>query len=1150
MKFLKRLSLAILSLLIVVLLLVLFLVRTETGTRTILSLAESWFPEPLSVGAVSGTLSDQLFFESLRWKDAAVDVHLRNVAVDVQLRDFLARRLTINRLSVERSDVVINERATPATQEQNAEPFSLGMPIAIELRQGVLSAIQISTGGSTYEIGSLELAATISGSSLQVDRLIVESPLAGLATRGEFQLEVPYSSDVTVQWSLEAEGQSFSGEGQLSGDWRAFDIEHSLQSPYSVRTNGQLAAKNGLSFELTNEWSELAVPVGDRTLESAEGSLDLDGTLSDFSLALATRLQIDKNPPLELRLSGSGTPESIVLKRVSVDGAGAALALDGEIRIGSAGASWDIALNGQGINPAVIGAPASGDLSIDAKVVGEFVNWETFSTDALLTSLGGTLNGQPVKGSGELKLANGEVQFDTLNVWLGKNSVRANGKVAADSGDFDAEIRAPVISQLWPGFSGSLTATLGITGSLELASVKLDLSAKDLKAGQIVLGQADIQAQGDGRAGSSLSVKLTDANLAGTQFTAIDVAADGALEEHDVRIQLKSGDAVASFGFKGGLAEKNYLGELKSGRLQFPDVRDWSLLEPSTFAVGPETQRLERTCFSASADERICVLVNRQANSGALQAEMLVRALPVGPLLATRIPSLDANGIVSGDLSVLAFDGGLSGEYRFSLAEGFLAEKVAAETREQSEVLRVPLTIEVDGAITDGTLLGKLNVASGSDGSLTADYRLEDLLADDGAIAINGNLDYSNLDVFSLLLPGIDLTSGSIAATLAVSGTRAVPIGGGNVDVRDAAMRVSALGTRIIELNLSVKPADAGRWSIAGGFTSGEGALSVTGLGDLRKDAVWLVDLDVDGDAAELVRLPDLLLTASPDLSLQFGRNAMRVSGRLLVPRASIVLDELPEGADQSSPDVVVHRAEEAIGDSNYPVEMDLELVAGEDVALTGYGLKAKLRGQLGLKGASIDVLQGFGELSLNDGVFKAYGQELTIDRGRLIFTGPLDNPRLDFRATRKVKVGTVGLQMLGTVLVPSSSLFSDPVLSDVETLSYLLTGRGLDGGASDNGNLMAGAAVALGLSQAGKIAAEVRSSIGLDELSIAGEGDSGELLAGKWIGSDLYLQYAFGIFDKIGSVLLRYRVSERLTFESRSGREQSLDLIYSVGRE
>ncbi|MEM7282636.1 MAG: translocation/assembly module TamB domain-containing protein, partial [Pseudomonadota bacterium] len=127
----------------------------------------------------------------------------------------------------------------------------------------------------------------------------------------------------------------------------------------------------------------------------------------------------------------------------------------------------------------------------------------------------------------------------------------------------------------------------------------------------------------------------------------------------------------------------------------------------------------------------------------------------------------------------------------------------------------------------------------------------------------------------------------------------------------------------------------------------------------------------------------------------------------------------------------------------------------------------------------------------------------------------------------------------------PQSSLFSDPSMLEADTLAFLITGRPIDQAGSQEGGQIVSAALALGVSN--NIATQVQTALGLDQLTLTGTGEDGQVLAGKQLGRRLYLQYAFGIFDKIGSVLLRYQLTDRLTFESESGAEQSLDLIYSV---
>ena len=83
----------------------------------------------------------------------------------------------------------------------------------------------------------------------------------------------------------------------------------------------------------------------------------------------------------------------------------------------------------------------------------------------------------------------------------------------------------------------------------------------------------------------------------------------------------------------------------------------------------------------------------------------------------------------------------------------------------------------------------------------------------------------------------------------------------------------------------------------------------------------------------------------------------------------------------------------------------------GEKLRIRGRGLDAGLRGELHITspGGRLNV---DGSLRAVNGTYQAYGQKLGIDRGVLIFVGPIENPRLDIEATRPnldVRVGVPG---------------------------------------------------------------------------------------------------------------------------------------------
>ena len=203
------------------------------------------------------------------------------------------------------------------------------------------------------------------------------------------------------------------------------------------------------------------------------------------------------------------------------------------------------------------------------------------------------------------------------------------------------------------------------------------------------------------------------------------------------------------------------------------------------------------------------------------------------------------------------------------------------------------------------------------------------------------------------------------------------------------------------------------------------------------------------------------------------------------------------------------------------------------------------------LRGGTHAPYTGNGKLSLREGRYKAYGQNLEIERGQLIFNGPLDNPQLDVRAVRRTTDVVAGIQLTGTPTQLRSNLFSEPSLGDAETLSYLLTGRPLTSAASSGeGDTLNAAAFALGVSSAGSIVSQVRSGLGLETLAVEGGAEDGRLIAGKRFGSRLLVEYGYGLIDKLGTLLLRYQLTDRIILESRTGTVSNFDILYSVKKQ
>jgi translocation and assembly module TamB len=277
------------------------------------------------------------------------------------------------------------------------------------------------------------------------------------------------------------------------------------------------------------------------------------------------------------------------------------------------------------------------------------------------------------------------------------------------------------------------------------------------------------------------------------------------------------------------------------------------------------------------------------------------------------------------------------------------------------------------------------------------------------------------------------------------------------------------------------------------------------------------------------------------------------------VPRASLEIVALPAQAVAPSPDAVVHGQTRANRSQPLQMRTAIELTLGDDVRYSALNLDTTVGGQLRIATEPNASANATGTLLL-DGTYDAYGQRLDLERGQLLFSGPLDNPGLDVRAIRKLDTTPtatateVGVELTGTLQQPSTRIVSTPAMSEADALSYLLFGRPVtanNGMGADETTTLQTAALSLGLQQALPVVQRFGNSLGLDELTVQSTtADAGELMAGKYISPKIFLRYSYGLFNRIGGLLLRFDVNDRFSVETRSGEFNSVDFLFTVEKD
>src|SRR6185437_2647779 len=214
--------------------------------------------------------------------------------------------------------------------------------------------------------------------------------------------------------------------------------------------------------------------------------------------------------------------------------------------------------------------------------------------------------------------------------------------------------------------------------------------------------------------------------------------------------------------------------------------------------------------------------------------------------------------------------------------------------------------------------------------------------------------------------------------------------------------------------------------------------------------------------------------------------------------------------------------------------------------------LDARLAGKVKITTAPDGSLRGRGTIRTVNGTYYAFGQMLTIDRGRVIFDGALDNPALDVVALRKNLPVEAGVQVSGSAKLPLVHITSNPPVPENEALAWLVTGQGLaTSGRTDYAAISA--ASALLLSRGGKpLTAEIAQRFGLDELSVQSGGTTGTngvasqvVVLGKRLSDRLTLGYEQGLSIASSALRLDDALSRRVTIRAEAGTVSGVSIVY-----
>lgn len=302
---------------------------------------------------------------------------------------------------------------------------------------------------------------------------------------------------------------------------------------------------------------------------------------------------------------------------------------------------------------------------------------------------------------------------------------------------------------------------------------------------------------------------------------------------------------------------------------------------------------------------------------------------------------------------------------------------------------------------------------------------------------------------------------------------------------------------------------------------------------------------------------------ASANLGIVQSGQDIAVAGVIIVPELYIVLAELPPSVRQPHADIVFTQRIEQPFSIEHDVKntwrilpninIFIDPLKANTVNLEALDFRSQLQGYVNLNGTLGEPLV-MGDIALNNGQYQAYGQDLLIRQGKLVFTGPVTLPLLELQAIRNPKNmvdNTIaGIEITGTPNQLKATLFSEPMLENPNILSYLVRGKPLSASADeDNSVILTNALLGFGLGRSESSIDKFGDKLGVEDLQLStqGQGEATQLGVSGKLNDRLSVEYRVGVFNAVAEFGLRYQWTPQLYVEATSGANSALDVFYQL---
>ncbi len=942
----------------------------------------------------------------------------------------------------------------------------------------------------------------------------------------------------------------------LAGPLSALALELQLSGKQQASAQGTFNLQDPqLPFSLQLQSELLSWPLQQPTYQASHIQLAVQGDVSQLTFKGALNSQVTDfpNSQLQFTLAWQTNTEQLSVEQLVLQTLGGDIRATGSYLLSQQQLQASVALSA--LQPGLFWPDypgrLSGQLALNAHLK------PSLQLEFPLLQLAGTLRDLPLQLNGQLALQQDQQQQDQqqhyqlqttgLTLQHGPNQLQLSGSLA-EQWQAKVQLNIADLSQSLPQSEGQISGSIALSGNATSPDVQLSLQGNGLNyLDDYVLD--DFQLQGQlkslGQADSQLSLHLGKGQAPGLQLQQLDWQLAGTLQAHQSHLLLESHQLQAAIATEGSWQQQQWQATWQEVRLK-SDVGDWSLQQPlrTRWSMPQQTLDVAASCWRDAAAE-ICLDAAKAISTRQGELNLQLRQFELAALDALLPTEQSLAGQVQGDI-FLRWQAGKAPTAKLQLSGATGVLKLQSYS-----LLEIPWQqLDLSLSLAEQSLSGQLALQLAKESSAAVNIQLTDLQSADKLLDASIQLKQFDLAFLKPLLNDFTQFDGMIGADIRAKGRLSKPALYGRFALERMTLSGKQAPVELLSSKLELL-LDGYQATMNGLWQTPQGPLALSGQAHWLVPEQWFAELNLKGNELAL-NLPDTQLTFSPDLQFTAGPERGSLNGSVTVPAGLIKLNALPENAIRVSDDEIVLTSNTDVPAvlKHWQLSSDVRLLLGEDVKLAAFGLNTRLQGQLRIRqqGGAPTV---HGQVNLQNGTFRAYGQDLQIRSGKLSFNGPADQPLMAIEAIRnpeKTEDDVIaGLRVNGLVDNPVVEVFSTPAKPQANALAYLLLGRDMNSSGGDKS--MTTGLIGLGIATSGNLVGQIGNAFGLKELSLdtVGSGNNSKVTVSGYLSPRLQIKYGVGIFDQFGEFTLRYRLMRKLYLEAVRGLNNSVDILYKV---